>query len=247
MLKNWTQIILQKILGFQNYLFVFAAFTIYRIRKTKYDPEFLHFLSMVPDNGTVIDIGANIGITTIPLSKQLPNSRIAAIEPIPHNVRTLKKIIRFFNARNVVVFPMAAGDHNGRINMITPVINHVKKQGLSHVIGALPPELAAMQGEEFSVPVMRLDDIKELNHMGHITAIKIDVEQFEYAVISGGLQLINRFKPIIYCELWNTPQRKMFLDFMEGIGYEVSIYDNGELVPYDQRAALNFFLLPKSA
>ena len=74
MLKNWTQIILQKILGFQNYLFVFAAFTIYRIRNTKYDQEFLHFLSMVPDNGVIIDIGANIGITTIPLSKHLPHT-----------------------------------------------------------------------------------------------------------------------------------------------------------------------------
>ncbi|MBX9891436.1 MAG: FkbM family methyltransferase [Chitinophagaceae bacterium] len=246
MLKNWTQIILQKILGFQNYLFVFAAFTIYRIRNTKYDQEFLHFLSMVPDNGVIIDIGANIGITTIPLSKHLPNSQIAAIEPIPHNVRTLKKIIRFFGSRNVIVFPMAVGDHNGRINMITPVINHVKKQGLSHVVGAIPDEPATQQGEEFSVPVMRLDDIKELQQLGHISAIKIDVEQFEYAVISGGLQLINRFKPMIYCELWDTPQRKIFLDFMEGIGYEVSVYEKGELVPYDQRPALNFFLLPKS-
>lgn len=247
MLKNWTQIILQKILGFQNYLLVFAAFTIYRIRYTKYDQEFLYFLSMVPDNGVIIDIGANIGITTIPLSKHLPNSQIAAIEPIPHNVRTLKKIIRFFRSRNVIVFPMAVGDHNGRINMITPVIDHVKKQGLSHVIGAIPNELTAQQGEAFSVPVMRLDDIKELQQMGQINAIKIDVEQFEYAVISGGLQLINRFKPIIYCELWDTPQRKLFLDFMEGLGYEVSVYEKGILVPYDQRPALNFFLLPKSA
>lgn len=245
MLKNWIQILLQKILGFQNYLFVFAAFTVYRIRNTRYDKEFLHFLSMIPDNGVVLDIGANIGITTIPLSKQLPNSRIAAIEPIPHNVRTLKKIIHFFGASNVTVFPLAAGDRNGRINMITPVINHVKKQGLSHVIGAMPKHMTMLDGEQFSVPVMRLDEIQDLHQMGNITAIKIDVEQFEYAVITGGLQLINRFKPIIYCELWDTPQRKVLLDFMEGIGYEVSVYENGRLVPYDLRPALNFFLLPK--
>ena len=245
MLKNWTQIFLQKILGFQNYLFMFAAFSIYRIRKTRYDEEFLHFVNMIPDDGLVLDIGANIGITTIPLSKKLPNSQIAAIEPIPHNVRTLKKIIRFFGATNVTVYPIAAGDLNGRINMITPVIDHVKKQGLSHVIGAVPKELTSKEGEQFSVPVMRLDDIKDFHQYEKINAIKIDVEQFEYAVISGGLQIINRFRPIIYCELWDTPQRKIFLDFMEGIGYDIQVYENGQLVTYDQRAVLNFFLIPK--
>lgn len=243
MLKNWIQILLQKVLGFKQYLFLFAAFSIYRIRFTRYDEEFLHFLSLIPDGGTVLDIGANIGMTTVPLSKKLKASSIAAFEPIPSNVAALKKIIRFFNCRNVTVYPMALGDTNGRIQMIMPVINHVKKQGLSHVVKDQSQVYEG--GETFSVPMMRLDEVTELKTERRITAIKIDVEQFEYAVLSGGLHLLNQHRPIIYCELWNTPERKILLDFMQGIGYEVKIFEQGSLKDYHHQDVLNFFFIHK--
>ena len=57
---------------------------------------YIYFLNIIPDDGVVLDIGANIGIMTVHLSKKLKNSFIYSFEPIPLNLLTLKRIIKWF-------------------------------------------------------------------------------------------------------------------------------------------------------
>ena len=79
-------------LGLQTYLYVFARFIIIKLRWDKNEKDFFHFLELIPDGGIILDLGANIGVTSYHLSKNKPNSTIFSFEPLTLNMDTLKRI-----------------------------------------------------------------------------------------------------------------------------------------------------------
>lgn len=241
MFKTITKYILQKTLGFDNYLYVFALFTYRRLRSNKDEKEFVFFLSMIPENAVILDIGANIGVMTTALAKKATRGKIISFEPMPENIRVVKKMINRFQLGNVTLLETALGDKPGSLTMVMPVMNKLKMQGLSHV----KEEGATDEwntGEEFTVPVQMLDDIDLLKQQSKIDAIKIDVENYEYFVLKGGEQLLRKHMPVVYCELWNNDKRKLCMDYLKGLGYKAKIFENGKLVDFtNQHDELNFF------
>ena len=242
MFKNTIKLLLQRIFGYDNYLFIFSIFTIGRLRNNRHEREFVHFMDMIPNNGVVLDIGANIGVMTVSLAKKLPQAMVYAFEPIPHNQRSLKRIVAHYKLTNVKIFDNALGETTGEIKMVMPVMNKLKMQGFSHVVKP-GDDSEWNKGEYFTVPVLRLDDMPELTSIQKLVAIKIDVENFEYFVFKGGEALLRKHRPIIYCELWANEMRDKSLDFLRGIGYEVKIFDGTKLVPFTDQNETNFFLM----
>jgi FkbM family methyltransferase len=241
-LKKSLKIILQKLLGFDNYLFLFSIFSIRQLKANRHEREFVHFLNMIPNEGAVLDIGANIGIMTISLALKLNKCTIYSFEPIPDNIKALKRILDHYKPGNVKLFEMALGEENGSIDMVLPVIDNMKMQGLSHVVKE-NDDSEWNKGAVFTLPVKKLDDIDELKNLPKISAIKIDVENFEYYVFRGGKELLLKHKPIIYCELWTNEMRDKTLDFMRSLGYTVNVFDGQKLVPFTNQADTNFFLV----
>lgn len=70
MFKNTIKLWLQRIFGYDNYLFYFSIYTIGRLRNNRHEREFVHFMDMIPNEGVVLDIGANIGVMTVSLAKK---------------------------------------------------------------------------------------------------------------------------------------------------------------------------------
>ena len=241
MLKNILRTASQKLIGFENYLFFFSLINIARIRVGGYEKEFKHFLGLIPENGIILDIGANIGIMTVLFAKTSPKTTIYAVEPIPQNRQALKRVITHFQLKNVEVINTALGDRNGNISMIMPRVNHANMQGLCHVIEADRKEMA---GEICEVLMQKMDDIPILKNLDRIDAIKIDVENYEYFVLKGGQTLLAKHRPLMYCELWNDERRKLCIEFMQNLGYQVMIYKKGELIKYNGQEITNFFFLP---
>ena len=129
--KNWLKYILQRSLGFDTYLYVFALFKIRTLQSDSKEKDFFHFLNLLEDGkGDVLDVGANIGIMTVHLAKKVPNSTIHAFEPIPENLSVLTKIISKFNLNKIKVHHTAVGDHEGEVKMILPKNGKTKMQGL---------------------------------------------------------------------------------------------------------------------
>lgn len=248
-MKNFIKYILQKLLGFQNYLFVFCLFKIKTLHRDKSEKDFLYFLELIPPGGAVLDIGANIGIMTVYLARKIKDATVFAFEPIPHNVKVLEKVISHYKLKNVTVYKYALGNEDGEIEMVMPVIDLVKMQGLSHVVHTSIPENNS--GERFKIPVKKMDSIPEImNGMKLVTAIKMDVENFEYFVLEGAKELLKKYKPIIYCELWDNENRYKCFEFMKSMGFEIKILVNGQLALYTQELAKvhptqNFFLIHK--
>mgnify|MGYP001588306609 CR=1 FL=1 len=249
MLKNFTKYILQKTLGLGNYLFLFSIFKFFTLHLDKKERDFIYFLNMIPDKGAVLDIGANIGIMTSLICKKLKDTRVFAFEPLPYNISALLRVITFFNFKNVRVLETALGNEKGTAVMALPVINKIKMQGLAHIAG-MPPVPDETSGELFTVAIIPLDEVEELmNDKISISAIKIDVENFEYQVLLGGKNLITRHKPLIYMELWDNDNRKNCFKLLEEIGYSANVFENKKPVPFDKEKHLtqNFIFICKKS
>ncbi|MEI6816283.1 MAG: FkbM family methyltransferase [Bacteroidota bacterium] len=245
-MKTLAKRILQAILGFDNYLVIFSWFKVHTIRWDWKEGDFIHFLNMIPKGGVILDIGANIGIMTVHFSKRFPESKVWAIEPVPENIKGLKRIIQFFGLKNVTISEYALGDTNGEIEMVMPVVQSVKMQGLSHVID--PTIESFNEGERYMVPIFRIDDLAEIKKLyQRITAIKIDAENYEYWVFAGAKETINKHRPIIYCELWENDHRLKCLNLICSLNYEIKVLINQKLETYDsvKHRSLNFFFIPK--
>lgn len=246
-MKSKVKYLLHRIFGFKNYLFLFSLFKIYTLRWDKKEGDFLYFLELIPPGGTVLDIGANIGIMTKYLAQRIKNTSVFAFEPIPDNIHTLKRIKKFFGIINVTVMEYALGEENGKVDMVMPIMSSVKMQGLSHVLHDTIYE--NNEGQMFSVPLFKLDDVEEIQKSSKpVTGIKIDVENFEYFVLKGGMQILKKYKPVVYCELWDNENRKKCFRLLEDLGYVVKVLDKSALVRYDKmkHKTQNFFFIPLS-
>lgn len=243
-MKTAVKYILQRLLGFGNYLFVFSLFTIWRLKWDRREKDFLQFLRLVPDGGMVLDIGANIGIMTTHLARRLKRSVIYAYEPIPQNLVALKRICRFFRLDNVRIVEKALGDSSGTVEMVMPVEKSVKMQGLSHVVDG---NTTGDRGIVYTVALDTLDNEKAFFEEGsRVSAIKMDVENFEYHVLKGAGKLLRRHQPVIYCELWDNENRRASMEFLRGLGYTVLVAAGDGLQPFDSRVhhTQNFIFLP---
>jgi FkbM family methyltransferase len=244
-MKTFVKYILQKILGLKTYLYVFALFIIVKIRFDKKEKDFFHFLELIPDGGIVLDLGANIGVTSYHLSKKLPKSTIFSFEPLTINMDTLKRLKKRFKLKNINEYQVAVGEKAGFLEMVMPVINNVPMHGLSHVIHEDNTEFNS--GLKYKVPVVCLDSLAEINQPGkRITAMKIDVENFEYFVLKGAEKLIAENQPVIYCELWENDNRKKCIDFLNNLKYSAFILYKKELLPVEKTTINkhNFFFMP---
>jgi FkbM family methyltransferase len=228
--KNTTKYILQKVLGFQFYLYVFSLFKIRTLHSDSNERDFFHFLSLLKDGeGSVLDIGANIGIMTVHLGQKLPHSVIHAFEPMPTNVSVLKRIIAKFNLKSVQLHEIALGDTVGSVKMILPENGKTKMQGLSHVKHDSITEWN--EGEEFEVPLNTLDNVLQTEK---VQGIKIDVENFEYYALKGAVQILEKDHPIIYAELWDNENRRNCFELLKGLSYHTFVVKDHQLVPFDE-------------
>lgn len=244
-MKNLIKYIFQKILGFNTYLFIFSLYIIYTLRWNKNEKDFLQFMKLIKKDGAILDIGANIGVMTTYLAKSFRKSTIYSFEPIPYNLKVLKRIVKFFKLTNVKVMDFALGNENGTVEMVMPVINSVKMQGLSHVVHDSIDELN--EGQKFTSNIAKLDDLKEISeNEAQVIAIKIDVENFEYFVLEGGKELLRNHKPILYMELWENQNRTNCFKLLTELGYEINVLDNKKLTSYDElkHTTQNFFFTP---
>ena len=235
---------MQTILGFDRYLFIFSIFIIRTLRWNKNERDFLFFLKIIPDGGIILDIGANIGVMTVYLAR-MKKSTIYAFEPMPNNLKALRKIIKHYHFNNVRIVDHALGNESGTVEMVMPVLNDVKMQGLSHVVHSSIDSFN--EGSKCKVDIKTLDEIEPSLSKGEpINAIKMDVENFEYFVLEGGRELIKKHRPMIYTELWENENRQKCFDFITGLNYSVNVLIDNELTEFDEaiHSTQNFFFLP---
>ena len=137
----------------------------------------------LPPEPTILDVGANVGFTTLILAAVCPKARIVAFEPVPANIRLLEENLRANGVTNVTVVRAAVGEAKGTVTMA----------------GEGPWSVIAGSGSD--VPVVTLDAwcAEHLPDMP-IDLVKIDVEGYEPNVLAGALELMRRWRPRTFLE-----------------------------------------------
>jgi FkbM family methyltransferase len=147
----------------------------------------------VGGEGTYLDIGANIGMTVVPISAQSA-VRCFAFEPEPANYRNLQINI-FANCKNnnVTAFNLALFDRAGVLPFeISP--NNLGDHRIR--IGAAGPgRLGEHQRQLIQVPCARLDELDLPIHGPFF--VKIDTQGAEPFVIAGGRGTLARADAIL--------------------------------------------------
>lgn len=247
-MKNAIKAALQGLLGYRRYLRFFAWFKVKTLYNDKREQDFFVFLSMLPENGIVLDIGANLGFLTAHMAQKVKKGQVVAFEPMPDNLEALHYVVRKFDLTNVKVEDCALGDHNGEVEMVLPVQGKARQQGLSHIVHE---ELTDHnEGIRFKVPLRTLDSLEYLFTDGaKVTGIKMDVENFEKYVLAGAGKLIQHHQPIVYLELWANENRTVCFDMFRKWSYTIMISIDGRPVPYDEAVhhnRINFIMVPST-
>lgn len=142
----------------------------------------------VPRSSTVIDVGANIGLSTILLSRM--TERVIAFEPSPPNVAFQRRNLKRNGITNVEVHAAAVSDRPGTLRF------HVAQFGAgSHVVAAGHVSGGAVPTVD--VPAITLDETE----LPPVAFIKIDAEGHDPDVLAGAGRLLARDRPLIYTEV----------------------------------------------
>lgn len=159
-----------------------------------------------------LDVGANVGLISVPLSKQF--KKTIAIECIPETFECLSYNLR--NFKNSVQYNFAVSDKNGNIEVAIPKHNgSVVSSGWA----SINPERKKSFQEKILLNI-ETRTIDSLN-LEDLDFLKIDVEQAELSVITGAINTIKKFKPVIEFENKRGENRHVII-LLEQIGYKIA-------------------------
>ncbi len=236
--KNAIKALLQGVLGYRNYLRYFSWFKVKTLHRDSREDDFFAFLAKLPEDGTVLDIGANLGFLTVHLAQKVKNGQVISFEPMPDNLDALNYVVKKFKLNNVRVEACALGESDGEVEMVLPVQGNARQQGLSHIVHEELKE--HNDGIKFKVPLKKLDSIDYLFQTGvKVTGIKMDVENFEQFVLRGAEKLLRQHQPMVFLELWDNANRTFCFDFLQKLGYETYVVENGKHVRYASSIHVN--------
>ena len=171
-------------------------------------PEFGLVSSLVRPltSGCIIDVGANLGLYTL-LLRSVSARPIISFEPQPFLFKLLETNIAFNRLPCVEARNVACGAQSGRVPF-TLGINGSISDGAAAEGAALSddPDTEARRTQQgntvVNVPLVGLDE--NLARVTPIALLKIDCEGFEFDILQGARNLIERQRPVLFLEVHPT-------------------------------------------
>ena len=168
--------------------------------------------SIAKEGMTVIDVGANIGITTVAIAKKIGGKgKVYAFEPLPGYFDVLKKNLSANGLKNAKAFELALVDRVGRIDFY--------ENELSSSI------VSRGSTKKTIVSATILDNFLSEQNVERIDLISMDCEGSELLALKGAERTLRKNKVKIFCEIHP--------DALEELGQSV-----GDIVEYLQRLGL---------
>lgn len=161
------------------------------------------FSRLLSPDMTVLDIGANIGIYTIPASHIVgKRGHIYSFEPVPENFDLLTRNVALNNLKNVTLINNAIGSKPGKVKM-----SIVKDSLATH-------HITKGSKDGLEVDVITIDNFVKKNKL-KVDVVKMDIEGYEGFAIDGAANLLKRKNLILITEF--------SADFIQRSGKEPSI------------------------
>lgn len=181
----------------------------------------------VTTSSRVIDVGANIGLISIPVSKKVKT--VYSFEPIPKNINYLETNIEANNRTNIVVYPFALSDKSGTLNFYEEVSG----------------QASTYRWDDTKGDVL---DVRTLDSFNlSCDFIKIDVQGLESLVIKGAKNTIASSQPYLLFEvstnIFEVPDRfKIIRDTLQDYSFYLDV--NGNLGRFSSFWLTCFLIMP---
>ena len=178
--------------------------------------------------GSYLDLGANIGLTTVPVAGTR-GVLTWAVEPHPDNLRLLElNLARNRLAARTTVVHAAISDEPGMLPL------EVAPENLGdHRIHPETPVGEARYGEEerevIDVPAQRLDDIVDVSLLSAPVVVKMDIQGAEPLAFAGGLDVMDR-ADLVLTEYWPYGLTRLGAEIDRYHGLIAGIFSHGALI-----------------
>lgn len=148
------------------------------------------------DNPLILEVGANVGSSTLEFLQVFPEARVYCFEPEPRAIALFKQYVQ---SNNVTLVETAIGQHNGNITFHqSDGVAELKDWHMSGSIRApktvtdIWPSLRFEK--QIEVPIMRLDDWAALSGVEAVDFIWADVQGAEGDLIAGATNVLGNTK-----------------------------------------------------
>jgi len=237
--QSWRKVESGPLAGFQFYLpSGEGAGWADRFLCGQYEPEMLAALAgLARDGGTLYDIGAHMGFYTCAWLR-LGGSHVEAFEPVPYNRELLQATLqRNSLSGQVRIHPVALGDKESQATMVASNAD-VGAASAAYIPELGAPELPSAAREvqlpglsRITVPVHRLDNLRTKLNLANPSALKLDVEGAEAAVLAGSTRLLEETHPAVLCEVHNTEAGLEIAHRLSRLHYELHILGKNGAYP----------------
>lgn len=164
------------------------------------------FLTLVksmnlPKGSSFIDVGVNVGQSLIAF-RSCRDNPYYGFEPSPHCAFYINKLVKANKLRNVHVLPVGLSSDTGILKFYCKAA----ADSSATMVGELRPGHYSEEDISY-VPVFPFDEL-DLGGISDISFIKIDVEGAELEVLTGLKQTLQKYNPVITCEVLDCHNAK---------------------------------------
>jgi FkbM family methyltransferase len=158
----------------------------------KDDGEAALLTKILRPDSIFVDIGGNLGQFALFAAKRVPQGKVHAFEPAPHNFARLQEHVQLNGFTNVVLNQAAVAKTAGTITIFVP------RNYNSGAISIYPDQ--SWDADERIVPTIRLDDYALENQLARVDVIKLDIEGAELDALEGSLNMLRQHRPDVLME-----------------------------------------------
>ncbi len=156
------------------------------------DPGTDRLFNLCRENYNVLDVGANIGWTSLRLARAAHKGQVIGFEPDPLNASRCLMNVQLNDPPNLDILTVGLGESDGEILLETRTPSN---RGGNRVAPA------GYAGGGQKIPVRRLDHVEPVLKLGRIDLFKVDVEGYELKVLKGAGEVLTRSKPLLFIEV----------------------------------------------
>ena len=140
----------------------------------------------------IIDIGANIGSTSLFFASINKKAQIFSFEPHPKTFKRAQKNISLNSFNNIKLINKGLGERIDKVKLFE--INE-KNPGMNRI------STRKLEQPYTEIDIDTLDNYVKSAGIDKADFIKIDVEGYEHQVLKGAVNTLKKTKPVLYIEL----------------------------------------------
>ena len=185
-------------------------------------------MSLIEKNNVVLDIGTNYGTTILQFAKLVGDNGLCfGFEPDPINYKICIDNINLNKFNNISVENYGLGNKKTELNLIVETPSNRGGNRIGNNIN---------NNESHIVRITTMDNWVFEKKINKINLIKIDVEGYEFNVLKGGLNTLQKFKPILFIEVDDNNLKLQYasaselIAFLEQLNYNIFNAETNEIV-----------------